>query len=119
MKDDLRIDVMDIKYIVYFFIGGTVVSVITYFADHSRGLLSAFFATLPTLTLITFITIYSETGQQAVLTYAKGLLIMLFPWFAYIFSVIFLTPRFGFIASLITGLALYLVLAFLIMFLKR
>lgn len=107
------------KYFVYFLIGGSVVSIVTYFASHAKGLLAAFFANLPVITLITFLTIYSESGQGAVVSYAQGLLIMLFPWLAYIFAIIFLTPRTGVVTSLVLGISLYLILAYVIMSMKR
>jgi uncharacterized membrane protein (GlpM family) len=106
---------MELKYIFYFLAGGTVVSGATYLANYSKGLPAAFVANLPTITLITFFMIYLESGQNAVVSYAKGLVIMLFPWLAYIFSVIILTSRFGFVTSLCIGFCLYLVLAFCIM----
>lgn len=96
-----------------------MVTVVTYFASHSKGLVAAFLANLPIVTLITFITIYAESGQRAVVSYAQGLVIMLFPWLAYIFSVIFLTQRMGFFPSLAVGLSLYLGLACLILQMRR
>jgi uncharacterized membrane protein (GlpM family) len=110
---------MEIKYLLYFLTGGVVVSVVTYFASHAKGLLAAFLANLPVITMITFLTIYFESGQKAVISYAEGLVIMLFPWLAYIFSVIFLTKRFGFIPSLIIGISLYFACASIIMSAKK
>ncbi|GAB4485833.1 MAG: hypothetical protein OHK006_12600 [Thermodesulfovibrionales bacterium] len=106
---------MEFKYVIYFLVGGAVISVVTYFASHSRSLLAAFLANLPVMTLITFLTIYREAGEKAVIPYAKGLLIMLFPWLAYIFSVIVLTSRIGLAAALLTGLGLYLGLALIVL----
>ncbi len=94
-------------------------TVVTYFAGHSKGLLSAFFANLPIITLITFLTVFSEAGPDAVVSYARGLMLMLFPWLAYISSVIFLTPRLGVPLSIATGIFFYFVLAFLIIALKK
>jgi len=110
---------MGLKYLLYFLIGGTIISVVTYFASHSRTLVAAFFANLPVMTLITFLTIYHEAGQKAVVPYAYGLLIMLFPWLAYLGSVIFLTPRLGIVISLVTGISLYLVIAYVFIFVKK
>jgi uncharacterized membrane protein (GlpM family) len=110
---------METKYILYFLIGGISVSIVTYLASHARGLLAAFFANLPVITLITFLTVYNESGYKDVVSYAKGLLIMLPPWLAYIFIVIFGTPRFGFIPSLVVGISLYFLLAIAIISLKR
>lgn len=105
---------MELKYILYFLIGGTVVSLVSYFASHSKGLIAAFFANLPVITFVTFIIIYFESGQKNVILYAKSLLVMLFPWLSYIFSVIFLGPRVGIIQALMIGLCSYFLLSFFI-----
>ncbi len=107
------------KYIIYFFIGGFVVSAVTYLAGTARGLTAAFLANLPVMTLITFLTVYYQAGQPAVMLYAKGLLIMLIPWLAYIFSLILLSPRLGVVPSLGIGFVFYLVLSFAIIMLRR
>ncbi|MCS7203876.1 MAG: hypothetical protein NZ809_05455 [Thermodesulfovibrio sp.] len=109
---------MEIKYFLYFFIGGIVVSVVTYLASHGKGLLAAFFANLPIITFITFLMIYYESGQKAVLEYAKGLLIMLFPWLGYVFTVLLLGKKLGIPLSLFTGLLIYLIFAYFIMKIK-
>ncbi|MDA8171475.1 MAG: DUF3147 domain-containing protein [Nitrospiraceae bacterium] len=102
---------MTLKYLLYFLLGGTVVSLVTYLASHSRGLMAAFFANMPTITAITFLTIYLESGPAAVVPYATALVLMLFPWLIYIFSIIFLTPRLGFAAALILGILFYFIVA--------
>jgi uncharacterized membrane protein (GlpM family) len=106
---------MEVKYFFYFLAGGVIVSIVTFFASHAKGLMAAFLANLPVVTMITFLTIYFESGQKAVVSYAEGLIIMLFPWLAYIFAVVFLTRRIGFLLSLIIGISLYLVAAYFIM----
>jgi len=107
------------RYLVYFLVGGFVVSAVTYLAGHARGLTAAFLANLPVMTLITFLTIYYQSGQPAVMAYANGLLIMLFPWLAYLFSLILLSPRLGVVPSLGIGMIFYLALSFAIIMLRR
>lgn len=109
---------MEIKYIIYFFLGGIVVSLVSYFASHSKGLVAAFFANLPVITFVTFLIIYFESGQENVILYAKSLLVMLLPWLAYILSFIILTSKIGVIPSLFAGLTLYLLLAYIIIKIK-
>ncbi len=104
---------MGLKYLFYFLIGGTVVSVVTYYASHSRTLFAAFVANLPVMTVITFLMIYREAGEAAVVPYAKGLLIMLVPWLLFIFTVLIMTPRIGIFPSLLTGFTFYLAIAYL------
>jgi|SRR5208283_270171 len=106
---------MELKYVLYFLIGGMVISVVTYFASHARPLQAAFIANMPVITLVTFLTIYHEAGQKAIVPYGKGLVMMMLPWFTYIFAIIVLTPRLGFLPSLTTGFTLYVVLALIIL----
>ncbi len=103
------------KYLLYFFVGGIITSAVTYFANNSKSLLAAFIGTLPILTLSTFVLIYFNAGQAAVIGYAKGLIIMIVPWMLFILTVIFLAPRMNFILSLVLGLCLQIVLAFFIL----
>ena len=106
---------MELKYFLYFLIGGMVISAVTYFAGHGRALIAAFLANMPVITLVTFLTIYHEAGQKAIVPYAKGLIMMMFPWLAYILAIIVLTPRLGFLFSLTTGFTLYVVFALIIL----
>ncbi len=105
---------MRIQYFLYFLFGGIITSGVTYLAHQSKGLLAAFVGTLPLITISTFVLIYLHSGQGAVLAYAKGLIVMIFPWMVFILSVIFLMPRIAFIYALFAGLCLQLVAAFLI-----
>jgi hypothetical protein len=58
---------------------------------------------------------HHEAGQKAIVPYAKGLIMMMFPWLAYILAIIVLTPRLGFLFSLTTGFTLYVVFALIIL----
>jgi uncharacterized membrane protein (GlpM family) len=109
---------MELKYLLYFLSGGLVVTLVTYFACNSKGLVAAFIANLPVMTVITFMTIYSESGRTGVVSYAQGLMLMLVPWLIYVSAVVFLSPKLGFVPSLMTGIGLYLVIAFAIMSFK-
>ena len=106
---------MELKYLLYFIVGGIITSLVTYLANHAKSLLAAFVGTLPVITISTFLLIYFNTGQEAVVSYAKGLLIMIVPWIVFILSVILLAPRIRFFYSLMIGLSLQIILAFLIM----
>jgi hypothetical protein len=106
---------MALKYFIYFLFGGIITSAVTYLATNSRGLFAAFIGTLPVITISTFLLIYFNAGQTAVLSYAKGLVIMIIPWLIFILAVILLAPRMNFIFSLIIGLSLQVVIALLIL----
>jgi len=106
---------MDMKMLlVYFLIGGAVVSAVTYFGSQAKGLLAAFIAFLPIISVITLCTTYFGGGLGAAVSYAKGMLILVPSWVLYVVSVIFLLPRIGLEGSIIVGVAAYLVTALLI-----
>ena len=107
---------MEIKMLpVYFIIGGVIVSAVTYFGSQAKGLLAAFIAFIPAVSVITICTIYFAGGTEAAVSYAKGMLILLAPWILYVLGVIFLLPRIGLAGSLIASIAAYLAVSFLIM----
>lgn len=103
------------RYFLYFFLGGTITSVVAYLANNSKGFLAAFINTLPITSVSMFLIIYFSTGQDAVLSYARGLVIMLLPWIFYVLSVIFLTPKISFFYSLLIGLVLFVVISLLLL----
>ena len=107
---------MNIKMlIVYFIIGGAIVSAVTYFGSHAKSQMAAFIAFLPSISVITLCTIYFASGTNEAVSYAKNMLILLPPWILYIICVILLLPRIGLAGSLVVSIAVYLGVAFLIM----
>jgi uncharacterized membrane protein (GlpM family) len=106
---------MDTKMLViYFIIGGVVVSAVTYFGSQAKSQIAAFIAFLPTISVITLCSIYFAGGTEKAVSYAKSMLILLPPWLLYIAGVIFLLPRIGLAGSLIISIIVYIGAAFLI-----
>jgi uncharacterized membrane protein (GlpM family) len=101
--------------VVYFVIGGLIVSVITYFGSQGKSELAAFIAFLPATSLITVCTIYFAGGTGAAVSYAKSMLVLLPAWVLYVVSIIFLLPRLGLVGSILVSIAAYLVAAFITM----
>jgi uncharacterized membrane protein (GlpM family) len=101
--------------LLYFVIGGSIVSAVTYFGSHAKGQIAAFIAFLPSISVITLCTIYFSSGTDGAISYAKNMLILLPPWLLYVIAVIVLLPRIGLVSSLAVSVALYLGAAFLIM----
>lgn len=62
------------KYALYFLLGGTIVSVSTYLGSQGKSFLAAFASTFPAITGVTFILIYLNGGNEAIVSYAKNLL---------------------------------------------
>jgi hypothetical protein len=103
-----------LRLIIYFIIGGSVTALTTYFASVGKGLLSAFIVTLPLLTALTFILIDAEGGKDVVLNYARGLLIFTPPWVCYVIVVMLGVQRFGIFKAVGLGIAVYVMLSYLI-----
>lgn len=104
---------MNIKVLLlYFLLGGTIVAIVSYFGSQGKGLLAAFIANLPTITIITLCSIYLSSGASAGVSYFKGMLILLPAWLLYAIAIIFLLPRLGLVPSLAIALASYLAAAF-------
>lgn len=99
--------------VVYFVIGGLIVSVITYFGSQGKSELAAFIAFLPATSLITVCSIYFAGGTGAAVSYAKSMLVLLPAWVLYVVGIIFLLPRFGLAGSILVSIAAYLVAAFI------
>ena len=107
---------MSIKMVLlYFVIGGVVVSAITYLGSTAKSQLAAFLAFLPSVSVITLCGIYFGGGIQPAVSYAKSMLVMLPSWVLYVIGVIFLLPRIGLVGSLIISVAVYVGTAFLVM----
>ncbi len=101
--------------IVYFVIGGIVVSSITYLGSQGKSMPAAFIAMLPCVSVITLCTIYFHGGTSATVSYARDMLILLPPWILYVVGVIYLLPRIGLPLSLIASIAVYVLASYTIM----
>lgn len=93
---------------LYFVIGGLVVALTTYFGSQSKGLIAAFIAFIPGVTLLTISTIYLHGGQQATLSYLRSMIILTPSWVLYVAATLFLLPRLGLIPALVIGVAAYI-----------
>ncbi len=100
--------------LLYFVVGGLIVSGITYLGSLGKSQWAAFLAFLPSISVITLISIYYSGGSATAVAYAKNMLVLLPSWVLYVVAVIFLLPRIGLVASLGVSVALYMVTAFLV-----
>ena len=90
---------MDPRFLaLYFVLGGLVVTLTTYFGNHSQG----------------FLAIYFHGGSTAVTSYLKDLLLLIPTWLLYIAAVLLLMPRLGVFFSLGAGVSLYVIASFVI-----
>lgn len=101
--------------VLYFVLGGAVVASITYFGSRGQGLLAAIISMLPTVSLITLVSVYHAGGTEPAVSYFRGMLVILPVWILYVVSQILLLPRLGLIPSLTIGVTIYLAGALVIM----
>ncbi len=92
---------------LYFVLGGTIVALVTYFGSQGKGLLSAFVAFFPSITIVTLFSIYFTSGVDATVSYFKGMLILLPAWLLYAVAMIFILPRWGLVPSILISIGLY------------
>lgn len=96
------------KYVVYFFLGGLLVSVSTYLGSHGKGFLAALASTLPVISGLTFILVYLNAGANPTVSFAKNLIWLSPPWFVYVGTMIVGVPKFGFWPAYGLAIGLYL-----------
>ncbi len=101
--------------LIYFILGGTIVTAVTYFGSHGKSQTAAFISFLPSTSLITLCTVYLASGTQPAVSYARSMLVLLPPWVLYVAAIIFLLPRLGLPATVAVSVVLYLAAAFLVM----
>jgi hypothetical protein len=95
------------KYLLYFLLGGTIVSVSTYFGSQGKSFLAAFASTFPAITGATFILIYLNGGSESLVGYARNLLWFVPPWIVYVITMILGVPRVGFWPAMALSMTLY------------
>ena len=96
-----------VKYAVYFLLGGTIVSLSTFLGSQGKSFLAAFASTFPAITGATFVLLYLNGGNDAIVGYAKNLLWFVPPWIVYVTVMIVGIPRFGFWPAMVCSLVLY------------
>ncbi len=101
----------DWRLVIYFLIGGSTTVFTIYLASLGKGTAAAFVATLPLLTVFTFILIYAEGGAGTVHDYARGLLTFTPPWLCYVATVMLCVEWLGIFRSLGLGILIYVVLS--------
>lgn len=96
-----------LHYLLYFLVGGTVVTLVAYIGSRGNGTLAAFVASLPVLFLLNVIAMYRNGGVGAGITYAKGALLFLPGFACYALLTIWLMPHLGIPKALLPGLPIY------------
>ncbi len=96
------------KYLLYFLLGGSIVSFSTYLGAQGKSFLAAMASTFPAITGVTFMLLYANSGGTTTVAYAKSLLWFVPPWTVYVVSMILGIPRIGFWPAMAGSLVLYM-----------
>lgn len=96
-----------VKYGLYFFLGGSLVSASTYLGSYGKGFLAALASTLPVISGLTFILVYVNAGSSPTVSFAKHLIWLSPAWFVYVGTMIAVVPKYGFWPAYILALGLY------------
>jgi uncharacterized membrane protein (GlpM family) len=102
-----------LRYLLYFLVGGTVVSLTTWLGSFGHSWLAAFITTFPALTGLTFILMYLNAGVEPTVPYARHLLYFVIPWLSYVGFYIVMIDRLGFWLALLGSVILFVAVAML------
>ncbi len=96
-----------LSYVLYFLIGGTVVTTVAYVGAHADGMTAAFVASLPVLFIINVVLLYHTGGVTAGVSYARGALICAPVFVACVGLTMWLLPRLEMPWALLAGVFVY------------
>lgn len=101
-----------IKYLLYFLVGGSVITFSALLAEMGYPFLGGILMTLPNLSLVGFYFINKIAGSSAVLIAVKSSLLgTIFVWPIYMLSLLYFIPKYGVNKALLFGLIISLVFA--------
>jgi uncharacterized membrane protein (GlpM family) len=100
------------RLFVYFITGGLFTAIIVGLEESGRRTLSGLATLMPIFTLVAYILIGETAGPRAVSQHAKWVLVgTLVSWVPYMLAIVYLAPRVGSQKAILSGLALFVVLA--------
>jgi len=95
------------SYVLYFLIGGTLVTAVAYVGKHGDGMTAAFVASLPVLFITNVFLLYQNGGVPAGLSYARGALLYLPMFVGCVLLTIVLLPRIEAPLAVLAGVSVY------------
>ena len=107
------------QYIIYFFIGGGVVTLVVYIASRGNLFLATLVGNIPILFLLNVFLVYRESGVSGSLVYAKGVLLMLPIFILFIAITMLLIPHLGMPKAILSSLPIYLILPTVLYHVKK
>jgi len=107
------------QYIIYFFIGGGIVTLVAYIASRGNLFLATLIGNIPVLFLLNVLLVYRENGVSGSIVYTKGVLLMLPIFILFIAITILLIPRLGMPKAIMMALPIYLILPAVLYHVKK
>jgi len=107
------------QYIIYFFIGGGIVTLVAYIASRGNLFLATLVGNIPILFLLNVLLVYRESGVSGSLVYAKGVLLMLPIFIMFVAITMLILPRLGMPKAILSVLPAYLILPAVLYHLKK
>ncbi|UTB32256.1 MAG: hypothetical protein NKF70_12270 [Methanobacterium sp. ERen5] len=108
----------NLKFILYFLIGGSILALVAYLGSKDRGVMASFLTGAPIMTLLSVIAIYFESGNKCASDYLTGLLYLTPAWIIFLTIMLYLMANMKIIPSLIAGTIIYMIIATLTITLK-
>ena len=105
-----------IRYLLYFVVGGCIVTAIIVLAERGHPFLAGIAALFPSITLVSFYFIGKSAGNEAVALTAKSCLFSLIIWIPYVLAIAWLSPRIGTNKALLIGVLIFSILAFALVY---
>ncbi|HUY62590.1 MAG TPA: hypothetical protein VMV50_02275 [Candidatus Paceibacterota bacterium] len=103
-----------IDYLFAFVAGGAITAAVTALELTGYPTLSAIAALFPVVTWLSYIFIGHLDGAAAVSRHAHFVMLgTIFAWMPYMFIIYYYSPRIGVVRSIVFGIIVFLVLAFL------
>ena len=94
-------------YVLYFIVGGTIVTAVAYVGKHGDGMTAAFVASLPVLFIINMLLLYQNGGVSAGMSYARGALMYLPMFVGCVLLTMVLLPRVEMPLAVLAGVSVY------------
>jgi uncharacterized membrane protein (GlpM family) len=107
------------EFILEFLIGGSVVTLISYFGSKGSGDLAAFITMFPSISTLGFYFVYRNGGNEAVMKFVQGFFLVVPSWILYIVLMYILCSRLSVIYSLVISVSSYMISSFFLSKIKR
>jgi uncharacterized membrane protein (GlpM family) len=102
------------EFILEFLIGGTVVTLVSYFGSKGSGDLAAFITMFPSISTLGFYFVYKNGGNEAVMKFVQGFFLVVPSWILYVVLMYILSSRLHVIYSLVISVGSYMISSFLL-----